>query len=210
MNVRFIAYAAGMVVCYSATSGQETITLTVKADKQVVAPGESLKIEVWARLDPGVGSATTWNPLQGGPPEPGVVTQLGLTQFDLFIDNQTVKWTNWTLGPDAQFFGNGAPNFGPGGIFKNTVGMKISATDNFLYSATMLIQPGNLGPMYFSPETNPIFTQLVGLSVASQPTIVLDAWTFVGVPMQIQVIPAPSVSTLSLVAGVLVASRRRR
>jgi hypothetical protein len=186
---------------------QETITIHIKPDKTVMQLDDTLKLEFWAKLDPGIGAQVLWNPGNGFPPEWGIVLSHDTTQFLMQVGPQPVKWLGFKPGPGI-YFPTGFKS-APNGLGIGATGPGLYESDTLLFTISLKLKDPVPGTLSFGNYYSP-YVSGPSLSVPSQPTPVPDWWTFVGEPLEIQVIPAPGVSALALVAGVALASRRRR
>jgi len=193
--------------CALTAFGQKTVTIHLKPDKTVMQPEDVLTIEIWGRLDPGVGSQVLWNPGNGNPIELGTVEALGIAQFWVSVGEQPVKWLGWTPGPGTAF--PLSPKFGSNAVVVGCGASAVKQTDNLLLTVTLQLANPVEGVLNFVPW-NPGYSNVVVLSVPSQPNVVGDAWTLLGEPLQIQVIPTPGVAFLPMLAAIATIARRRR
>jgi hypothetical protein len=164
-----------------------TITIHLKPDKEVMQLNDTLKVEVWAKLDPGVGAQVLWNPGNGNPLEWGTVMSTMITQFWITVGPQQVVWEGYILGPNISF---------PGGVFKSGPNAVVIAAggpgqyqdDTLLVTLFLKLKAPQKGILNFVPHNNTAAPNAAALKVASKPTVVGDPRTIVGVPLQIQVV----------------------
>jgi hypothetical protein len=204
--------AVGVVwlACSGPAHAQDDVVLHIIADKSVVMPGESVKLQLWARLEPGVGAPSLWN-LPGSPPEWGTVHALHSISFNVYLVGATAKWSEYQIGPGKSFGSFGAPIFASNGLFKNVLYhdyITYQLTENLLYSVTLTPQSYEATTLWLVPD-NPSSKPVVMLDLPSQPKPMGSVWSFAGENLAIQIVPAPGVlGALGLLAAW--GTRRRR
>jgi len=164
-----------------------TITIHLKPDKGVMQLSDTLKVEVWAKLDPGVGAQVLWYPPFGYPPEWGTVVGTSLTQFMISMGPQPIDWEGYVPGPGIYF---------PAGFKYSANGCAIAATghglrqdDTLIVTLHIRLKDPQEGVLNLTPY-NPGAGNFAALKVASTPNQVSDPRTIVGVPLQIQIVAA--------------------
>ncbi len=79
-------FFAGALLSLLACSGSaELITIYAVPNKTVIGFGEELQLDLYAKLDPGIGGEVLWYPPNGDPPKLGIVAALGKVGFDMRI-----------------------------------------------------------------------------------------------------------------------------
>jgi hypothetical protein len=216
-NTRLVMFIVMMVSILSAPGRAQTtiptgtMMLYTTIDKATLAPGESVNIEVWAKIDPGVGTpvkligpTNTWD---------ATVKGFGSAHFNLLVDGPKGGWAFFDFNPD---------------LMKIT---SITYGENILGNIALIQQtpvkteadPILLGTTAWTPnEYVPGTTVDFNMQwIASAGKVILDIpdlgtqggvfWPpSVGPASSLTIIPAPGVVWLLGAAGVLTRDRRRR
>ncbi len=217
---RYSTLAQGAVFCVAATApaaAQETVTFDIRFSEPVLTPGEAQRIEVWAILDPGVGSPAVWN-TNGGVGQAGIVRGIADAQFALvnLSNGATGVFSQLTVNPQLALLLSipGMPD-GRG----NVPGITLLQTPllGFLnMSNPVLLWSCEWTPTDYLPRTVEFTTGVeagpdvyLDLFPYNSPWAYADTWSALSRNASFQVIPAPG-AALQLALGVLALSRRRR
>ncbi len=188
----------------------ETVTLHVKADKSVLLPGEHLTLDVFARLDPGVGAPSFWYPPNGGSPIPGTVAALGGFGGHFLVSEREVSiWSDFKKNP--QLAQSTPPSFASDGIFWINLFNEPSvfSTDTLLFSVSITLKDYSPGQVIFMEDPSAWgmagpYLDVPGYGYQG------NYWTLIHEPLIIPIVPSPGAACLGAVfAGVFAFTRHR-
>ncbi len=202
--------AAGCAVLCALTAHADTITIRAEPSKAAVQPGEVFQIKVFAKLDPGIGGATIWYPPNGGPPKDATVAALLLSTFGMRVTGNTVTWFDIEKNPELQWFQGQIPvphPFGLLGISAYNPKGPYVATDNWLFTATLMFNEAKLGSATFFDPLD-LGVQAVLVDAPGEPEFKLQIWEGIQTPLVMQIVPAPG--TLGVIALVFMGLGRRK
>lgn len=217
MSSRAIILAGAIGLQAATCLGQNVTTIHLKVNKTVLHPGEILTIECYARIEPGIGGATTYTDKITGQQYPAIVDHWAATLFDLRTVGRDGIWHSLTFNSPILTPPGGQNIPYPWGMWHIKAinpfnGPPIVADDTLICTLKWSPYQANLpGVVTLTPELPPGPSYGgIGVYVPELGEKKLQAWLQQYEPLQVQIVPGPGVAFLPMLAAIATIARRRR